>query len=271
MGIIIGGIILIGLAGLLWYFKRKSEGKLHHLEITDVSLTSNVIENYKSLLDTYGPGSFSLYVELKGTAFSEQPLKSEFSEQDSVYYKAVVTREYEELQITKNSDGTETERWVKKSDVVSSHSNTAHDFAVKDDSGIILVDPDSADIHTKKTYSHFESGSDPGTSRMNVSLGGYSLKSGPKVKTIGFKYEEYSIPVGHSLFVAGDANDRSGRLMVSKPQDKEMPFIVSVKSEDEIIKGLGNSVTGLKIGAIVALVAGAGTLIYGLYTLIIGK
>ncbi len=268
MGFIIFGAILIIVGVVFWIMRGKKATKLHVLEINETSKTNEVIENYKSMAEVHGPGAFSIYAELKGKAIASTPEIGEFSKKECAYYRANVTREYEELETKTDSNGHTTKRWVKKTQNVSSHTNTSPDFAIKDDTGEILVDPTGAEMHTIKSFSKFEKGDTPQGGGLNISIGGFNISSGASIRTIGYRYEEHSIPLNTDLYVIGDVNDRSGRLMVSKPKEKTSPYIVSTKSEDELTDSLGKSVQWMKITSFIGFGLGGALLIYGIIDLI---
>ncbi len=265
MGFIITGAILIILGLILWLIRGKKADKLFKVDATDLSKVNEIIENFKGIVESHGPGNFSIYAKLKGKAAAETPQLSEFTKTNCAYFKSVVTREYEELQTTKDSNGNAQKKWVRKNEIVSSHTNTATDFAIQDDTGQILIDSTGAEMYTIKTFSKFEKGSEPQGGGLNISIGGFNVSSGSSIKTIGFKYEEFSIPLNTDLFVIGEVNDRSGRLMISKPKENSLPFIVSTKSEDEIKKIMGKSVIWLKYSSILSFILGDALLIYGIY------
>jgi hypothetical protein len=264
MGFLIVGIILGIIGVIFWISRGKKAGKLNVLEINETSKTNEIIENYKSMVETHGPGTFSIYAELKGKAVADTPEISEFAKKECTYYRSVVTREYEQLETKQDSNGHTTKNWVRKTETVSSHTNTSPDFAIEDETGKILVDPTGAELYTIKTFSKFEEGKDPKGGGLNISIGGFNISSGASIRTIGFKYEEYSIPLNTDLYVIGDINDRAGRLMVSKPKDKKSPFIVSTKSEDELINQLGKSVKWMKVASFICIGFGGALIIYGI-------
>ncbi|MCT4581744.1 MAG: E3 ubiquitin ligase family protein [Flavobacteriales bacterium] len=259
MGFYIGGIILLVVAVIFFIIQKKRSGKLHHIEYNDTTSINQIVENHNEMSGSFGPGSFSLYSEVKGIATANTPIKTEFSHQECVYYKSTVTREYEVLEKTKDASGKSSKRWVRKSEVVANNENKSHDFMIRDNSGEILLNTEGSELHAKKTFSKFEEGDDAPKGGLNISIGSFSISSGSNYRTIGYKYEEYAIPTKTPLYVIGDANDRSGRLQISKPTDKR-PFIVSTKSEDEITKQLSSSAKWMFYGAIGCAVA-AGTLI----------
>lgn len=263
MGFYIGGAILLIVGVVFFIIQRKRSGKLHHIEYNDTTSINQIIKNHEEMSGSFGPGSFSLYSEVKGIATAKSPIKTEFSNQECVYYKSTVTREYEVLEKTKDASGKSSKRWVRKSEVVSNNENKSHDFMIRDNSGEILLNTDGSELHAKKTYSKFEEGNNESEGGLNISIGSFSISSGSNYRTIGFKYEEYAIPTKTPLYIIGDANDRSGRLQISKPTDKR-PFIVSTKSEDEIVKQLSSSAKWMLYASIGSAIIGSSLIVMGI-------
>jgi len=266
MGILIGGIVLAVIGLILWIVKGKKEGKSATLELTETSSVSEVTENYTSTQESLGDGSFTHFVELKGNAHTDSPLTSELAKEAVVYYKSVVEHKYEREENKKDSQGNMRKQWVKHTDIVSQNERWADGFGIKDSSGFIEIDANSSQLDTEQLHSNFEKG-EPTQSGMNLKIGGVSINFGSSNKgtrTIGYNYKEVGIRMNSKLYVLGDANDRDGSLIVSKPKDKSQPFIVSTKSEDELLAGLGSSIKGLKIGAFVCWGLGGITVVVGL-------
>lgn len=254
MGILIGGVVVAIIGAILWIVKGKKEGKAAHLELTETSKISDVNENYTSIQSSLGDGSFTHFCEVKGVAHSDNPLESELAKERVVYYSSKVIHEYEKLENKKNSDGKMEKKWVKHKDIVSDNERWAEGWGIKDDSGFIQIDAAKAEIHTEQIFSKFERDNGSDNNAVNLKIGNFSLGLGqknPGHKTIGYRYTEQAIKMNTNLYVLADANDRDGSLNLSKPQDKKLPFIVSTKSEDELMGAIGSSIKGLKIGAFV--------------------
>jgi hypothetical protein len=56
--------------------------------------------------------------------------------------------------------------------------------------------------------------------------------------------------------VLGEAMDAGGALAVRKPAKKDARFLISVRSEEELVRKAGSAVKGLSIAAAVCLVVG---------------
>jgi hypothetical protein len=273
IGLLITGAVIAIVGLFLWIAKGKKEGKSALLSVTETSKISEINENFESMRSSMGNGNFTHFCEIKGVAHSDSPLTSELAKKQVVYYSSKVTHEYERLEEKKDSQGKITKNWVKKSDVVSDNTNWAQGFGVKDETGFILIDPAKAELHAVQIHSNFEKGDPTGDAVIKFNLGGIKFGIGDKTpdkRTIGYRYTETAIPMNQDLYVLGDANDREGRLQVSKPKESRYPFIVSTKSETELAGDLGSSIKGLKIGAIVCLAVGAGLAVYGLIAMVMG-
>jgi len=270
MGFLIGGAIIAIVGVILWMVMGKKAGQSAHLALTDTSKVSEIDENYQSITSSVGEGSFTHYCEVKGQAHADQPLQGELSGENVVYYKSEVIHKYERLENKKDSQGNMQKKWVKHSDVVSENEQWASGWGVKDDTGFIAINPKKSKLDTVQLHSKFEKG-EPSQSGLNIKLGGVSIGLGggqSNHKTIGYEYREIGIKVGQNLYVLGDANDRDGALVMSRPQDKKLPFIVSTKSEDELQAGLGSAIKGYKIGAFVCFGLGGALAIVGVLKIV---
>lgn len=273
MGLLIGGAVLGILGLILWIVKGKKAGKSASLELMETSRIKDVNENYNEINASMGSGSFTHLVELKGKAHADSPLESELSKEPVVYFNSEIEHEYEKLETRTNSDGAKEKKWVKHTDTVSENTRWADGWGVKDDTGFIAVNANKSKLHTEKLYSNFEKG-DPNADNggLNLKIKGFSIGIGGNknkgIRTIGYRYTETGIRMGTNLYVVGEANDRDGGLIVSKPKDKKDPWIVSVKSKDEFLGSLGNTVKGLAIGAYVSWAGAAALIVYGVITII---
>jgi hypothetical protein len=266
MGLLIGGAVIAVVGLILWIVKGKKEGTSAALELTDTSSVAEVNEVFQSISGSMGSGSFTHFCELKGVAHADSPLTAELSNEPVVYYKSIVEHKYERLENKKDSQGNISKQWVKHTDVVSDNERWADGWGIKDDTGFIKIDPAKAKLHTQELMEKFEKG-EPQQSGLNIKLGGVSIGLGGGNnghKTIGYNYREIGIKMNTNLYVLGDANDRDGELRVSDPKEKGQPFIVSTKSEDELVSGLGSSIKGLKIGAFVCWGLGGALAVAGL-------
>lgn len=269
MGFLIGGVVVGILGVIFWIIKGKKEGKSAALELMETSRINDVNENHSELTASMGSGSFSLHVEVKGQADTDVPLEAEFSKEQVVYYNNKIVHEYEKLETKTNSDGKKEKRWVKHEETVADNNRWANGFGVQDATGFIQVNANGSVFHTEQLYANFEKGEpNKKTGGLNLSIKGFSMNIGGSknkgIRTIGYRYTETGIRMGTPLYVVGDANDREGRLQISKPRDKSDQFIVSTKSKTEFLGKIGSAVKGFKFAAIGSWVIAAALVVYGI-------
>lgn len=134
------GIAVWVAAGVLLYFRRKTLGKIEFMRSVQTSAASEV--------SSTAPGT---HVEVKGTLRCEDPLKSEMADQTCAYYLSQVLREYEVTD--RDSDGWSRTR--RRSEVVASNERFAP-FAVEDESGVVGVRGERAEVDALEVMNRFE-------------------------------------------------------------------------------------------------------------------
>lgn len=266
MGIIIGGLVVAVLGVVLWFVMKQKQAKLNVMDLYENTSAKEITQNHQFFEEEYGKGSFSNFIEIRGNVQCDKPLKSEFAKEEVAYYRSVVTRDIEKRVQRKDANGNTTYETVRTSEKVSENERSAA-FFVQDQTGQVLVDPEGAELHPRKIFSEYEQGTSPSNNWFNFSGRSFSnMGSGSTV--LGYKYEEFAIPLNSHLYVLGEANDRSGKLRISKSTDKKQHFIVSTKTEDELKSDIQSNIGTLKWGAIALWVIGAGLIVYGVINLL---
>jgi len=247
------GIFLVVLGIVSIFINVFNKRKLFNIKATQTFKAKDINDLCECVKEEIGPGSFNKVLEVKGFIRSDNPLIAELSGQECVYYSMKVTREYEE-KYTAYENNRPVTRTRRGSEIISSNTQSVH-FYVEDDTGKILVNPNDASIDGIKSVDRFEPHtSNTGTLRFgNFSLP-ISISSGSR--TLGYRYVEEIIPINRRVYVLGEASDSSGELMVQKPKDKKETFLISLRSEEEIIASTEKIVKLSLIGAILGLSIG---------------
>jgi E3 Ubiquitin ligase len=120
-----------------------------------------------------------------------------------------ITRQYEGMYHEWDQQGRMVTRTRQGSDEVASNERLTL-FQIEDQTGRITIDPTDGQLTTEKVQSRVE----PGSWR-DVA---YSIATGAGSRTLGYEYEEWAIPVGHRLYVLGEATDTSGELRTPSPR-----------------------------------------------------
>ena len=168
-------------------------------------------------------GVFIGMSELKGTAESETPLQSYLTGIKCVYYKWQVEEKWS--------------RWVRDAKGHSRHESgwrtVAHGtelnpFYLKDDTGIIQVNPEGASVTGNRVFDRTCVRSDP-----------LYFGKGPSVEIANSdhrrRFQETVLPLHVPLYVMGQAKEREDLVAARIVRDKSAPlFVISTRSEKQI-------------------------------------
>jgi hypothetical protein len=258
------GIILIALSALLLYFRKSTQAQLLEIRFVKTSSVAEALELQQSIAEEIGPGGLSQQMEFKGVARCDSPLTAEISQQPCVYYSMSVEERYEETYTERDAQGTMRTRTRTGSAVVA--SNTQHvRFGIDDGTGVLAVDADGASIDARKIVDRFEPYAGGGgmlrAGSFTLQLGG--IGGGPR-RVLGYHYRESIIAPEEQLYVLGEVNDSSGEAVVRKQSTPKAPFIISIKSEEELTRGKERSIQFQLYGAVALAVAGVACIAYAL-------
>ena len=250
---IIGGILIIGGAALSFFAPRKIKDR--NIEIKFMQ-TTPLKELIAILKDNAAAGldGYRHYVELKGSADSDSPEKAPFSEKEVVYYNADLYQVYEEKHTYK--DGKGTHQQIRKRETLMSNQKSSGPVVLKDSQSgqkaYIDVSQSGLKLETLKTLDRFE----PENSAKKHTFFGSLQYSNMGTRTLGFRMIEKTIPIGQSLYVLGEAWLEGQKVKISRPRGEKKPFIVSVRSETDIVQANNSSARIALIAGILIAIAG---------------
>ncbi|MCX7031922.1 MAG: E3 ubiquitin ligase family protein [Spirochaetes bacterium] len=267
---VLGGV-LVAVAVGLFLGSGSQRRKVYAMKATDTSTAADLRGLADSVAKEIGAGSFNQVTEVKGAVECDSPLTGELSLVPCVHYAMSIRREWEETSWKTDAQGRRTQETNKGSDTVASNTRSVR-FRVKDATGAVDVDPSGAKIDGEKAVSTFQPGEPAGGSLtykgFSISLPGFVGAGGRR--TLGYRYEETVVPVGVQVYVLGEAVDAGGTLTVKKPVKKDVRFVISVRSEEELVRKAGSAARGLTIAAAVCVVV-AGALAVLAFLGIIGR
>lgn len=257
MGYLYGGIACIVLGIILFFVRQSKKKSLFSVLSAPKRSCGEIQEMAKQIAEEIGSGSFNERIKITGKVETVSPLISELANRECVYYQSSVYRKFEDYETYEDSEGKTRERRVTKEELLSSNSNQIP-FELNDGSGKIQVNLKGASLDSMKVLDQFVPGESSGSM---LSFGSFSFNLGNRdwgrARTLGYRYEEYIIPVKASMLVVGEANDAGGALSVVKPADKDYKYIVSLKSEQEYVSGAKSSIKWLNIFAQIFTLGGA--------------
>ncbi|GAB4130467.1 MAG: hypothetical protein OHK0045_07590 [Raineya sp.] len=268
---IIIGILLVGISVGLWFYRKSQLEKSFNIRYQETANAKNIWDNYQDIVKVVGNGNYSEIVEVKGIGITDNPLIGEYSEKPVLYYRTSLIHEYEVQEKQRDSNGNTSWVTVRKSETIATNEQ-ASPFYIDDNSGKkIMVNMSGAEKVIHKIVDRFEKEFSQNylNQNRNTSWGGQlinfinNINTGSS-RTIGYRFVEEAIPVNTRLYVYGEASDRDGELMIVKPKDAKQNFIVSVKSEEELIKDADSTARNSLIGVIILAVLGVASIIYGM-------
>jgi len=242
---LIAGLILLALAavaaGVAYWQHRK------HEELTAVEGSS--CGQLRQLADAVsvsaGGGAFRQRCELSGSAKAAYvgTVKGPQTGQEALWFRSKVTHEFYDYEYDHDDDYGRKRKRVKKSRVLSDEKSDIP-FAVHDGTGEAVVHPEDADIDSPvqvldQMDANIEQSGDLWDS-IKGKLSGVD-------ETIGYKREEWIIPVDTKLFVQGEVTDEGGHLRLRKPE--KGTFRVSTRSEQELLASAAGWRKWMSIGA----------------------
>ena len=180
-------------------------------------------------------GVFMGLVELKGTADSETPMKSQMAEVPCVWFRFTVRERSsrEESESYTDSDGNHQTRSVTKTEwtTIAQATQDSTPFFLKDDRGVIRIQPKGAKIEPQSVLSRTCTRSDPLYDR--VFHGEVPHSDGVR------EFKEEAIRLHSRIFVVGHARQRRDIVAAEIAADAEAPiFLISTKSEESVSRRL---------------------------------
>lgn len=183
-------------------------------------------------------------VEVSGTLVCEAPLTSEFAGAPCAYHRSTVTHIYD--QRVRDDGQWRTDR---ESEVISANERRVP-FAVRDTTGLIPVNPQGAEIEAVPVHDQTEPSGDALT---NLAVGlAASVLHLPGRRTVGYRREEAILPLNVRVYVLGVVGPDGAIGAAGRGQ----AFVISHRSEGEILASLASSGRWLGIAAAITLLVG---------------
>ncbi|NUN53863.1 MAG: hypothetical protein HUU06_13910, partial [Planctomycetaceae bacterium] len=186
--------------------------------------------------------------EVQGTVECEKPLAAPGQAGDCVWYRFTIVEEYQE-RTHHPRRGSQTR---DVSETVLDRQE-AVPFLLKDESGSIRVDPEGAHLDGKLVRGSAED------TTGNMVLPEMTLGGSRRLK--GRRREIRLIPVGGPGYVLGRCVERDGVLVLARDELEAKPFVVSCRSERELLAGHELGLKAKLLLAVGGAVLGAASLL----------
>lgn len=254
---ILVGIALIVLGGYLLLFQRKKlESETLEIRSQDTKTIPEVREALEAMA-AIDPNYREL-VEVKGLAQSEQPIVTPYTGESVAFYIAKTVQLSETTETHTDSKGVRRTRTVKHSDVLCEEESNVP-LLLKDSSGdeiVIETNGVSAKLDLQKTCDRLDSAYNGPNNSAYSNYRRFDVVSRGNYRLLGFKKIEETFRANAPLYALGEAYIREGRIYLGPPKSPDMPFIVTSKSEEQLVKSKKDAQTFALFGGIACVIIG---------------
>ena len=258
---IVIGLICIAIGVYLVFFgRRKASSDLLEIQFQQTKTVAEAKEAVEAMADV--DPNYREMVELKGTTFCENPPTAPFSKKKVAFYVAETYKVSEETFREKDSNGNERMRTVKHEDKLS-EEESGENLILRDNNGdsvIIETNGVSGKLDLQKTLDRFQNESQYRNDfymNPNRRFREFNVNGGAGYRLLGYKQVEKTFPLNAPLYALGEVYMNCGQLFLGPPRDSSKPFIVTTKSEEELVKNRKNSALINLLVGIAGFVAGA--------------
>lgn len=264
MEILLPFLLIIG--GLVTIFYIRPRTKNHVMEIQ--FMQTKTIRELKSMfaqMDENGVGNdYREYVELKGTVLSNNLVEAPFSGKKVVYCDAKLAQVTESKEQYRDSNGNWQTR-INKSENTISSEQSSQDIGMLDDSTsepvVLEINATGCKLDIPKTFDRFEAKGNLGNYQYFKSFSWSRFGA----ETLGFRMTEKTIGANQALYVIGEAFKVGNKIHIGKPQDAKKPFIVTTKSEEDLVNQSKQNEMFALVGGMIAIIIGIILLIKGIF------
>ena len=266
--LIIIGVLMVALGVYLAVFQRAKSASVA-LEIqAQPTKTFEEVREALEAMQEYDP-SYRELVEVKGIAATNETVKTPYTNRNVAFYTAETVQVSETTEEYRDSEGNRRMRTTKHEDRLSSEESSA-ELLLRDNAGneIVIETNGVADkFDLIKTHDRLETQNPYGAGYNDDPFRRYRRFNAPSYGTghriIGYKQVEKTLPLGGALYVLGEAYMLANRIWIGPPKDKKQPFIVTTKSEEQMLKDTQSSQTSATVGGIICAIIGLVLVVVG--------
>ncbi len=268
------GLVLLAVAALLFFLSKRSETKVHHVKATETSKIGDieklVAEVAADMPDGVATG-YKDYIEVKGKVVCNEPIQGELSDQLGAIVETEVVRVAERREEIRDAQGNIRTEWKKHEETLSTNRREAI-FWVDDGTGRLRVKPGKKGVELVKVVERFQPanamdgggsmsgfGGGAGHGQITLSMGRFQMSLGSgrwdpsSSRTLGYRFVERILPINKPVYAIGEVAATEDEGLLLRPptdDDKKKPFMVSPKTEEEIVQAAEKSAKILRIVAI---------------------
>lgn len=249
-------LLLIG-GGLvaIFYLRPKMQNNVTEIKFMKTKTISELNDMF-SQMDANGLGNdYREFVELKGAVISENLVETPFSNRKVAYCESNLLQVTETREQYRDNNGNMQTR-IRKHENTISDEKSSQEISIKDNSSnepvILEINGTGCKLDIPKTFDRFEPKGNLGNYRYFNSFSWNRFGA----ETLGFKMTEKTIEANQNLYVIGEAFRVGNTLHIGKPLDNKKPFIITTKSEEDLVNSSNQKAMIALVGGIIAIVIG---------------
>ncbi len=252
-------LIAVGLVAI-FYIRPKTKNNITEIKYMQTKTISELSDMFKQM-DSNGLGNeYREYVELKGIIKSDNLVDTPFSNRKVAYCDSALSQVIQIKEEYRDSNGQMRTRVTKRENEIS-EEKSSQEIYLNDSSSqenvVVEINGTGCKLDIPKTFDRFEPKANLGNYRYFNSFSWNRFGA----ETLGFKMTEKTIEANKSLYVIGEAFKVGDQIHIGKPMDNKKPFIVTTKSEEDLINKSNQNAMFALIGGIIAIGIGAVMLI----------
>ena len=255
MNIIIPLVLVIGGLVAIFYIRPKNQNNITEIKYLQTKKISELKDMFNQMESNGLGNDYREFVELKGNVLSTNLTETPFSNKQVAYCKSKLSQVIEIKEEYRDSNGNMRTR-VNKQENIISEEKSSQEIELLDDSTnesvVLEINGIGCKLDIPKTFDRFEPKANLGNYRYfnTFSFNRFGAE------TIGFKMTEETIDSNQQLYVIGEAFKVGNKIHIGKPQDTKKPFIVTTKSEEDLVNKSKQTSLFTLIGGIIAIVIG---------------
>lgn len=255
MEILLPIILIVGGLVAIFYFRPKTQNNITEIKFMQTKTISD-LKNMFSQMESNGLGNeYREFVELKGNIFSKNQVEAPFSYRNVAYCRSKLLKVTETTEEYRDRDGNRRTR-VEKHETTISDEKSSQNIELTDSSSneavILEINGTGCKLDIPKTFDRFEPKNNLGNYRYFNSFSWNRFGA----ETLGFRMIEETIDINQSLYVIGEAYKVGNEIHIGRPKDKKKPFIVTTKSEEELVDTSAKNAMYLLVGGIASIIIG---------------
>lgn len=255
MGFIVPLILIGGGLVAIFYFRPKTKNDITEMKYMKTKTISELKEMFTQMDENGLANDYREFVELKGTIVSDNLVDTPFSNRKVAYCQSKLSQVTETTEQYRDSNGNYRTR-VSKHETEISGEKTSQEILLKDSSTnepvSVEINATGCKLEIPKTFDRFEPKNNLNSYRYfnNFSWNRFGAE------TLGFKMTEETIEPNQNIYVIGEAFKVGDTIHIGKPMDNKKPFIVTTKSEEDLINSSNQKALTMLVGGIIAIIIG---------------